>query len=66
MYVCEVRGDTVEALRYKPYDRGFDSRWGQWDSSITYPSGGSMALWSTQPVAEMSTRGICWVKAACE
>jgi len=25
----------VEALRYKPEGRGFDSRWCQWDFSLT-------------------------------
>jgi hypothetical protein len=25
----------VEALRYKPEDRGFDSRWGHWNFSVT-------------------------------
>ena len=35
----------VEALRYKPEGRGFDS-------------GRTMALGSTQPVTEMSTRNI--------
>ena len=24
----------VEALRYKPEGRGFDSRWGDWDFSL--------------------------------
>jgi len=26
----------VEALRYKPEGRGFDSRWGHWNFSLTY------------------------------
>jgi hypothetical protein len=25
----------LEALRYKPGDREFDSRWGNWDFSLT-------------------------------
>jgi hypothetical protein len=25
----------VEALRYKPESRGFDSRWGHWDFWLT-------------------------------
>jgi len=42
----------VEALRYKPEGRGFDS-------------GRSMALGSTQPLTELSTRDISWeVKVA--
>ena len=38
----------VEALRYKPEGRGFDSRWCLWNSGPT------MALGSTQPLTEMS------------
>ena len=30
-----VRGDTDEALRYKPEGRGFDSRWCHWNFSLT-------------------------------
>ena len=46
-----------KALRYKPEGRGFDSRW--------RPSGHTMALGSTQPLTEMSTRNISWeVKVA--
>jgi hypothetical protein len=31
-----VRGDAVvEALRYKPEGRGFDSRWCHWNFSLT-------------------------------
>ena len=49
----------VEALRYKPEGRGFDSRW------CHNPSGRTMALGLTQPLIEMSTRNISWgVKAA--
>jgi hypothetical protein len=49
----------VEALRYKPAGRGFDSRWCQWMFSL--------ALGSTQPLTEMSTRNISWgVNAAGE
>jgi hypothetical protein len=48
----------VEALRYKPEGSGFDSRWGH-----SIPSGRTMVLGSTQPLTEMSTRGIsCGVK----
>jgi hypothetical protein len=28
-------GQLVEALRYKPEGRWFDSRWGQWNFSVT-------------------------------
>jgi len=39
----------VETLRYKPGGRGFDSRWDQWNFSLTYPFGRTMALESTRP-----------------
>ena len=29
-------GVVVKALRYKPAGRGFDSRWRQWNFSVTY------------------------------
>jgi hypothetical protein len=47
-------GAVVEALRYKPEGRGFESRWRH------NPSGRTMALESTQPLTEMSTRNISW------
>jgi hypothetical protein len=48
----------VEALRYKPADRGFDGVSGffHWHN----PVGRTMALGSTQPLTEMSTRNISW------
>jgi len=33
-------GQLVEALRYKPQGRGFDSRWCQWNFSLT------LSFWS--------------------
>ena len=45
----------VEALRYKPEGRGFDSRW-------CHPSGRTMALGLTQPVTEVRTKNINWGK----
>jgi hypothetical protein len=42
----------VEALCYKPEGRGFDSRWG--------PSDRTVAVGSTKPLTEMSTRDIFW------
>ena len=51
----------VEASRYKPEVRGFDSRWCHWHN----PSGRTVALGLAQPLTEMSTRNISWgVKAA--
>jgi hypothetical protein len=51
----------VEALRYKPAGRGFDSRWCYWIFFHWHnPSGRTMALGSTQPLTEMSTRNISW------
>ena len=43
------------ALRYKPEDRGFDSRWCR-----HIPSGRTVSLESTHPLVEMSTRNISW------
>ena len=40
----------VEALRYKPDGRGFDSRW------CHNPSGRTVAMRSTQPLTEISIR----------
>jgi hypothetical protein len=56
-----MRGHVVEqlvvALRYKLKGHGFDSWWG----NLLKPSGRTV----TQPVTEMSTRGISWgVKTA--
>jgi hypothetical protein len=45
----------VEALRYKPECREFDSRWGQWDFSLT-SSARTVALGSTQQLTETSAR----------
>jgi hypothetical protein len=62
-YLCKWHAvaQLVEALRYKPEGRGFDSRWCHWNN----PFGRTMALGSTQPLTEMSTRNISWgVKAA--
>jgi hypothetical protein len=37
-----VVAQSVEALRYKPEGCGFDSRWGHWNFSVTYPFGRTM------------------------
>ena len=51
----------VEALRYKPEGRGFDYRWCHWNFSIDIIlPGRTMALGSTQPLTEMSTRNVSW------
>jgi hypothetical protein len=42
----------VEALRYKPEGRAFDSRLYHFDRAV--------ALGSTQPLTEISTRNISW------
>jgi hypothetical protein len=44
--------ELVQAPRCTPEGRRFDSRW------LTYPSVRIMALASTQPLTEMSTRNI--------
>jgi hypothetical protein len=63
IYCLLLRGGVViEALRYKPEGREFDS-W--WCHGIFYwhnPSGRTMALGSIQPLTEMSTRNISWGK----
>jgi hypothetical protein len=53
---------AVEALRYRPEGCGFDGVIGifNWHN----PSGRTKALSSTQPLTEMSTRNICWVRRA--
>jgi hypothetical protein len=50
----------VEALRYKPEGRGFDSLWSHWSFKCLNPSGRTVALGSTQPLTEMSTRNPSW------
>jgi len=53
------RAVALEALWYKPEGHGFDSRCCHWNFSLI------MALGSTQPVTEISTRNISWgIKAA--
>ena len=50
----------VEALRYKPEVRCFDSRWVNCICRWINPSARTMARGCTQPLAEMSSMGIFW------
>jgi len=50
----------VEALRYKPEGRWFDSRWVNWICRSFNSSGRTMVVGCIQPPTEMSTRGIFW------
>ena len=54
------RGTLIEALRYKPEGRSFDSRWCIGIFHRHNPSGRTMALGLTQLLTEMSTRNISW------
>jgi len=56
------RGSSVvQVLCYKSEGRWFDSSWCHWNFSLTQnPSDRTMALGSTQPLTEMSTRSISW------
>jgi hypothetical protein len=49
-------GTVVKVLCYKSEGRWFDSRWWHWNFDR------SMALGSTHPLTEMSTRSISWGK----
>ena len=49
-----------EALRYMSEGREFDSQWCNWNFSLQNPSGRTVAVGSTQPLTEMSTRNISW------
>ena len=54
---------SVEALRFKSEGRGFGSRWDRFN--WLSPSGRIFEMGSTQPLTEVSTRGISWgVKTA--
>ena len=63
----DLHGDrcstVVKALCYKSEGRWFDPSWCHWNFSLTQnPSGRTMALGSTQPLTDMSTRSISWGK----
>jgi hypothetical protein len=52
---------VVKVLCYKSEGRWFDPSWCHWNFSLTKnPSDRTMALGSTQPLTEMSTRNISW------
>ena len=54
-------GTLVNLLCYKPEGHWFGSRWCHWNFSLTKnTSDRTMALGSTQPLTEMSTRSISW------
>ena len=55
-------GVVVKALRYKPAGRGFDTDGVLGIFQWRNPPGCTMALGSTQTLAEMSTRCISWGK----
>jgi hypothetical protein len=58
-------GAVVKVLCYKSEGGWLDSGWCHWIFPLTNPSDRTMALGSTQPLTEMSTRSISWgVKAA--
>jgi hypothetical protein len=50
---------VVKVLRYKSEGRCIDPRWFHGNLSLTYLTDRAMALGSTQPLTEMSTRSIC-------
>ena len=55
----------VEALLYKPESRGFDSQWVVGICHLLSPTGRAMAVGSTQPLTDISTRSVFWgVKVA--
>jgi hypothetical protein len=54
-----ARGSVVvEALSYKPEGRGIASQEGVFFSNLPNSSGRFLALGSTQPLTEMSTRNL--------
>ena len=51
---------VVEVMSYKSECRWFDPSWCQWIFHWHNPSDRTMALGSTQPLTEMSTKSISW------
>ena len=63
--VIDMLTQLVEALRYKPEGRGFDSRWCHWNFPLTQSFRPHYGPGVDSAVTEMSTRNISWgVKAA--
>jgi hypothetical protein len=61
--IGDCGGTVVKVLCYKSEGRWFDPSWCHWNFSWTSnPSDRTMALGSTQPLKEMSTRSISWGK----
>jgi len=58
LHVGHAAAQLVDALRYTPEGRGFDSRWCHWNFSLTLSFDRTMAQGLTQPLTEMSTRNI--------
>ena len=57
----DVGGTVVKVLFYKSECRWFDPSWCHWKFSLIYNlSDRTMALGSTQPLTDMSTRSISW------
>jgi hypothetical protein len=53
----------AETLHFGPEGNGFDSLWSYWNFYSPDPFDHSVALDSTQPLTEMSTKGVfCDVK----
>ena len=48
----------IEALRYNPEGREFDSRWYHWKCLSHHRSGRAMAMGLTEPLKDISTRNI--------
>ena len=60
-YLMDRGSRVVKVLCYKPESRWFDPTWCHWKFSLTQnPSDRTLALRSTQPLTEMSTRSISW------
>jgi len=52
--------NTISKLRHKPEGHRYGSWWSRWDFSLTSFSTFTLTLESSQPLTEISTRGISW------